>query len=189
MSCGMVTRSRSKKIFEYMNVTEEVKERLSSQEAARCNCGREFKTTRGLNVHRSRSKCGAAKPIEQRAEKSGETEEDQGQESHHSAMDPQAEEESMPRQPNEDERRERIKWPPLSNARAWEDLDEELDKVLEATLKGSAERKAEALTTVTYSLCAERFGTEERKEKRYEPSRRRRRMEQIRRELKSLRRR
>ena len=62
--------------------------------------------------------------------------------------------------------------------------------MLEATLKGSAERKAEALTTVTYSLCAERFGTEERKEKkRYEPSRRRRRMEQIRRELKSLRRR
>ena len=67
------------------------------------------------------------------------------------------------------------------------DLGEELDKVLEMALVGSAEKKAEVLPTLVYSLCAEWFGTEEKRQREApRPSRRQQKVEKIRRELKSL---
>ena len=50
------------------------------------------------------------------------------------------------------ERRRRFKWPALNGNSKWEYLDEELDKVLEAILLGTAEKELEAMATSTSSF-------------------------------------
>ncbi len=183
-----VTRATSKLIYEYMVTSGETKERCSTRQGSkteRCQCGREFKTLRGMKIHQSKAGCGRQKPKEHRTEKSGETEEDQGQEAHHSAPDLQAPEESATT-PEGTARKKKINWPALNNDKLWQDLDEELDKVLEMALVGPAEKKAEVLPTLVYSLCAERFGTEEKHREAPRPSRRQKKGEKIRIELKSL---
>ena len=60
--------------------------------------------------------------------------------------------------------KERLKWPKKCDTKVWSMFDEDLDKVLEAAQAGSAERKVDSLTAITYSLAKERFGTVPRKE-------------------------
>lgn len=40
-------------------------------------------------------------------------------------------------------------------------FDEDVDKVLEATAKGDAERRLQTMTTIIVSMAVERFGVEE----------------------------
>ena len=69
-------------------------------------------------------------------------------------------------------------------------LDEDLDKVLEAAQAGSAERKEDSLTAITFSLAKERFGTVPRRENKgrreNQENRRERKIKQLRKEIKTL---
>lgn len=58
---------------------------------------------------------------------------------------------------------EKVNWPPASNISAWSQLDQDLDRVLEATLAGIAERKIDNMTTTVFTMARECFGTEKRK--------------------------
>ncbi|KAL7827271.1 hypothetical protein SRHO_G00329890 [Serrasalmus rhombeus] len=51
----------------------------------------------------------------------------------------------------------------MSNNKEWYQLDQDLDKMLEATLVGTAEQKVNTLTTITYNLAREHFGVEVKK--------------------------
>lgn len=64
-----------------------------------------------------------------------------------------------------------------------------LDKVLEATLAGTAEQKVSSLTIIIYNLAKERFGSEEKKgniKKAHQPSRGEREIHRLREEIKAL---
>ncbi|XP_019647849.1 PREDICTED: uncharacterized protein LOC109488125 [Branchiostoma belcheri] len=80
----------------------------------------------------------------------------------------------------------------MSDTKAWEHLDADLNQVLEASLAGAVERKVESLTAITYNLARERFGVEEKKKKSQQTtkqpnrSRREREIRQLRREIKAL---
>lgn len=85
--------------------------------------------------------------------------------------------------------RERIKWPKMGDTKEWYQLDQDLDKVLEATLAGTAEQKVNTLTTITYNLARERFGLEDKKvniKKAHQQSRREREIHRLREEIKTL---
>lgn len=70
-----------------------------------------------------------------------------------------------------------MKWAKNSNDKEWHQRDQDLDKMLEATLTGTAEQKANTLTAITYHLARECFGTEDKKvniKPAQQPSRRQR---------------
>ncbi|KAK0135439.1 Retrovirus-related Pol polyprotein from type-1 retrotransposable element R2 [Merluccius polli] len=70
-------------------------------------------------------------------------------------------------------------------------FDEDLDMVLGAVQAGSAERKMDSLTAITYNLAKERFGAVPRKEMKArqenQENRRERKIKQLRKEIKALR--
>ena len=82
----------------------------------------------------------------------------------------------------------RIKWPQACKMAAWEQFDEDVDKVLEASAKGDVDRRLQAMTTIIISLAQERFGAEEKKAARtpYTMNQRAVKIHKIRQELKSL---
>ncbi len=59
--------------------------------------------------------------------------------------------------------KERISWPKMSDIKEWASFDEDLNRILEVTSAGTAERKVNTLMEIIYSLAKERFGTIERK--------------------------
>ena len=56
-----------------------------------------------------------------------------------------------------------IKWPQACKTTAWEQFDEDVDKVLEASVKGNVDWRLQAMTTIIISLAQERFGAEEKR--------------------------
>ncbi len=167
----------------------------------KCSCGRICKGARGLKIHQSKSACGQGRMHVHRSdEPSGEMQENPRQEAHHSPSDL-----SVPAIPQDHTRRasnaipesppqptkERIKWPKMSDGKEWSMLDEDLDKVLGAVQAGSAERKVDLLTSITYNVAKERFGTVPRRENKARPekqdNRRERKIKQLRKEIKTLR--
>ncbi len=54
------------------------------------------------------------------------------------------------------------KWPKMSDAKEWSMFNEDLDRMLEVVQAGSAERKVDSLTAITYNMAKERFGRGER---------------------------
>lgn len=65
----------------------------------------------------------------------------------------------------------------MGGNKEWKQLDQDLDKLLEATLAGAAEQKVNALTTVMYNLGKEWFVLEDlkvNKKAAHQPSRRER---------------
>ncbi|XP_052223860.1 uncharacterized protein LOC127839510 [Dreissena polymorpha] len=108
---------------------------------------------------------------------------------------PEASQATSPDRPQQDTvtrtRKPRIKWPKASDKTSWTQLDEDLVNILEASMQGPVDPKLSTLTTLIYSVGKERFGLEEervRKEPR-RPNRRQVRIQNLRRELKQLRRR
>ncbi|RXN07781.1 hypothetical protein ROHU_027499 [Labeo rohita] len=76
----------------------------------------------------------------------------------------------------------------MGDTKEWDQLDQDLDKVLEATLAGTAEQKVNTLTT-TYNLAREWFGLEDKKvniRAVHQPSRREREIHHLREEIKTL---
>ncbi|XP_052280752.1 uncharacterized protein LOC127878274 [Dreissena polymorpha] len=108
---------------------------------------------------------------------------------------PEASEATDPDRPQQDTatrtRKPRIKWPKASDKTSWTQLDEDLENILEASMQGPVDRKLTTLTTLIYSVGKERFGLEEERV-RMEPPRPNRwqvLIQNLRRELKQLRRR
>ena len=83
-------------------------------------------------------------------------------------------------------RRKKIKWPPMIS-KEWEKFDEDMEKILEMTLTGPAE-KLEVMTRMIYTIAEDKFGVEEKQQKRkvHHASRREREIASIRRELRTL---
>lgn len=85
--------------------------------------------------------------------------------------------------------RKRIKWPKMSDNKEWYQQDQDLHKVLEATLAETAKQKVNTLTTITYNLAREHFGSEEKKvniKLAHQPSRREREIYWLRGKIKTF---
>ena len=130
-------------------------------------------------------KCVDTVSQEQRAGSSpGETEEEQGQDANHSAQFPQANDKPVP----DIVIRQRIKWPPASSKCEWKQFDEDVCRILQSTPKGDVDRRMQALSTITISYASERFGYVEKGKKNqpYNKNRRARKIRELRKELKLL---
>lgn len=70
----------------------------------------------------------------------------------------------------------------------WKQFDDDVDQILEVTVKGEADRKLQAMTTIIVSIAAERFGEEEKKSSgtTYSKNQRAVRIHNIRQEMKAL---
>jgi len=115
-----------------------------------------------------RSSCLPILNLVQRAESSGETEEEEDQDANHSALSLQASEEGEAGSRREEtrpavptsahhERRELVKWPKAADKKAWKEFDEDVDKTLEVTLAGSVDKKIQGMMTIIYNMSEERF--------------------------------
>ena len=73
-------------------------------------------------------------------------------------------------------------------SKEWEKFDEDMEKILEITLTGPAEKKLEVMTRMIYTIAEDRFGVEEKQQKRkvHHASRREREIASIKRELRTL---
>lgn len=82
-----------------------------------------------------------------------------------------------------------MKWPRMNSNKEWQQLHEDLNKILEVALAGTAEHKIKTLTTITYNMAREWFGTEERKAinpKARQLNQRAKEMQSLRKQIKSL---
>ena len=61
--------------------------------------------------------------------------------------------------------KQRVKWPNAAEKKTWQLFEDEVDKVLEATLAGDVDRKVRAMSTIIYSMGMEGFGVEENNRK------------------------
>lgn len=82
----------------------------------------------------------------------------------------------------------RIRWPQAFKTAEWQKIDEDVDKVLEATAKGDVEKRLQTMTTIIVSMAAERFGVEEERGVKlpYIKNQRAIKIHNIRKELKTL---
>ena len=140
-----------------------------------------------------------------RTEPSGETIESPSQEADHSAQTLEVSQDSLPRTPpteeqgvrekrddKQPERKAKIKWPKSNQKQEWKTFEEDLGGILDTTLGGPTVQKIRTMTTFIYNVGAERFGTTEFKKKtdrKGGPSRRQKKISEIRKQLRSLRRR
>lgn len=135
-------------------------ERQKAEAKRRCNiCGGLFKNERGVKIHQGKSKC-KGQDQQRRAPKLSQSnlsgfvkgvcqsvEEDQGQEANHSAPDLPAQPTQStgrvgePRSPEDFERKPRLNLPSAADRR-WAQLDDDLNTILENTLKGDAARRS-----------------------------------------------
>ncbi|XP_061878077.1 uncharacterized protein LOC133630482 [Entelurus aequoreus] len=117
----------------------------------------------------------------------GETQEEPGPESPHSARSLQV---MQPPDAHRTSEHRRVKWPQASKEKEWLQFDEDADTILDTTAKGEADRRLKTMTTVIISLAAERFGFEEKRAAKppYIMNNRASKIQQLRQELKSLRR-
>lgn len=136
----------------------------------KCHCGKICKNARGLKIHQSKTTCGIGEKQTQRiVETLSEMQEDTNQKAPHSTEDlllsvplQSQRRDSLNTTPFTQSLREKVKWPPAKDTTAWTQLDQDLDRVLEATLAGTIERKIESMAMIVIIMAKERFGTEER---------------------------
>lgn len=115
----------------------------------------------------------------------GETQEEPGHESTHSAQSlhaPQA----FSRFKHSEHRR--VMWPAANKEREWLQFDEDLDQVLDTTARGDADQKLLSMSEMIVSIGAERFGIKEQQPTKRlgEPNRREVKISQLRQELRLL---
>ncbi|RXN34466.1 olfactory receptor 6N2-like protein [Labeo rohita] len=154
----------------------------------KCVCGWEKVTTfRGLRIHQGKGKCGQKGQQQPCTVVAGETRKTKSQGKKHRAEGPNVAEgirvteegplvEAEPprehegpipttsdrTEPNtetkEPARRSKLKWPKSNEAEAWRDLDLDLIKTLEGSLRGGAETKLNLIGDIIYQTCKNRFG-------------------------------
>lgn len=104
-----------------------------------CACDKMCKNQRGLKIHQSRMKCKEQQRVPQCTDlRSGETEEEQGQEAPHSTQSLRV---VHAVQPNIASQTVRIRWPRASQTTDWDRFDEDIDLALETIAKGEVERR------------------------------------------------
>ncbi|GAA6093734.1 uncharacterized protein LOC111230470 [Tachysurus ichikawai] len=115
----------------------------------------------------------------------GESEEEQGPEAPHRSQSLQVVQTDPPVMQPENRR---ISWPQACKTAEWQMFDDDVDKVLEATAKGDAERRLQTMTAIIVRLAVERFGVEEGRgvKKPYTKKQRAVKIHNIRVELKTL---
>ncbi|KAJ8014696.1 hypothetical protein DPEC_G00018330 [Dallia pectoralis] len=134
-------------------------------------------------------RCVQTVPISQRSgNTSGEMQEELGPEANHSAQNLQVIQVPNPCRTSE---QRRVKWPQANKENEWLQFDEDVDTIMEVVGKGDADRRLQGMTNIIISLAAERFGVEEKKavNRPYIMNNRANKIHQLRRELKSLKRR
>ncbi|KAL7876168.1 hypothetical protein AOLI_G00111310 [Acnodon oligacanthus] len=157
--------------------------------SAQCFCGKVCKNPRGLKIHQAKMRCVRTVPVAQRSGNTpGETQEELGQETNHSAQNHQVTQALNPRRTSE---HRRVKWPQAYKEKEWLQFDEDADTIVEAIAKSDADQRLQNMTTIIISLAAERFGLEEKRTGNlpYTKNNRSKKIHQLRQELKSLRRR
>lgn len=82
-----------------------------------------------------------------------------------------------------------VMWPSANKEREWLQFDEDLDQVLDATVRGDADQKLRTMSAMIISIGSERFGMKEQRTTRDvgEPNRREVKISQLRQELRLLR--
>ena len=170
-------------------------ETTNGQRDAKCEtCGVTFKSRHGKLVHQGKKTECSPKPTQRKVDSTHKSKDHSDQDSHHSVQAVLVEAEESAATPEATpkiipvERKAKLKLPPASS-KAWQELDEDLDKVLESSLKGNAQKKVSAMVEIIYNVCQERFGTEENRERKQQekgPSRRQKEIGKIRKELRSL---
>ena len=154
---------------------------------ATCWCGRQFSTTKGLRIHQSRKKCSSVSEVVSvegsPAQYIGSVQaqpsqlEDASKVYNHSAQSHQVEETES----EETSRKAKIEWPSLAEKQAREEMDEDLTRVLELSLKGEIQNKLRVLGETIYLYGVEKFGTVEvGKEKQKGKGKREREIEELR---------
>ncbi|XP_063050108.1 uncharacterized protein LOC134444859 [Engraulis encrasicolus] len=115
----------------------------------------------------------------------GETQEEPGQESTHSAQTLHAPQ-VLPRFKHSEHRR--VMWPAANKEREWLQFDEDLNQVLDATARGDADQKLLSMSAMIINIGAERFGIKKQQPTRRsgEPNRRELKISQLRQELRLL---
>ena len=153
-----------------------------------CWCGRQFGTTRNLRIHQSRKKCSSVSEVVSAEEsptqhigsvqaQPSQLEENASQVYNHSAQSHQVEETES----EESSRKAKIKWPSLAEKQAWKEMEEDLTRVLELSLKGEIQNELRVLGETVYSYGAEMFRMlEVGKEKEKGKGRREREIEELR---------
>ena len=168
-------------------------------------CGKSFSGRRGVKIHQGKKKrCGSTSKACSRTKVLNKTPGDEGQDTHHRTNITQAAEEHLPETEIESQQPEgeqpathancsNDKLPlltfPKANSKEWKELDEDIDKVLQATLRGPASRKVEKMSTIVYEMSRERFGVEEKHKSAPKPSgpnRRQRKIAELRVRLREL---
>ncbi|XP_053332775.1 uncharacterized protein LOC128506382 [Clarias gariepinus] len=151
-----------------------------------CTCGKVCKNIHGLKIHQTKMKCLLGAGATQRTgAQPGETQEEPGPESPHSARNLQV----LSTNPlNIKSGRRRIKWPAATMTSLWKQFDDDVDQMLEITTKGEADRKLQVMTTIIVSIAAERFGEEEKRSSgtSYIKNQRAAKIHDIRKEMKAL---
>ena len=167
-------------------------------------CGKQLKNEKGVRIHQGRMGCKPSSRLTQRTGTPGETEKEQGQDTHHSAQSLHASVESEVSsgelettaateapivKDTADDQKDRVRWPTTAEKNAWQAFDEDADRILEVTLAGSTDKKIRTMSTIIYSMGAERFGVQERKQGKKpneKTNRRQQQISQIRAELRQL---
>lgn len=131
-------------------------------------CGKVCENPRGLKIHQAKMKCVQIVQASQHTGTTpGETQEEQGQESPHRAQSLQMTHAPLTRRASE---HQRVRWPQAHKEMEWSQFDEDTDAILEAAAKGGAHQHLQTMTTIIVSLGAERFGLEEDKTAKRQPS-------------------
>ncbi|XP_048863711.1 uncharacterized protein LOC125738598 [Brienomyrus brachyistius] len=153
---------------------------------SRCFCGKVCKNARGLKIHQSRMKCLEQESAAQRTGITpGETQEEPGPETTHSAQNLQVP--STPT-PSRVVQNHRIKWPQAKQHGLWQQFDDDTSRIVNSTAKGGVESRLKYLTTIITSFGAERFGVEQAKSSKptYINNRRADKVHHLRKELRTL---
>ena len=113
----------------------------------------------------------------------GETKEVHGQDSYHSAQSLRTIDRTTPSRVNF----KQIKWPSAKCNNEWIQFDEYVSEIIQTTSKGNADRRLNVLSAIIASYAKERFGLREGKqEKTYCKNRRAKKVQDLRRELRAL---
>ena len=160
-------------------------------ESRRCDsCKRTFKSKTGVKIHQTKMNCIPKLNLVHRTEKlSDEAEENYSPDENHSAENLNVRGTPEVCAPNDSPVKERIKWPTMNDNRAWKAFEDDAVETLNMVLKGSVEKKVEIFTTILHSMAKNAFGVTERKDKvvpTQKLNRRARRIADIRKELKQI---
>ena len=150
-----------------------------------CDCGKQCKNLRGIRIHQAKIKCMDKNGQMLRTGLiPGETKEVHGQDSHHSTQSILAIDQTIPCRLNY----KQIKWPSAKETVSeWLQFDEDVSEIIRTTSKGNADRWLNILSTIIVSYTKEKLGLYEgEKEKTYRKNLGANKIQDLRRELRAL---